>query len=88
MNKEDLKDLVEKADQESKQSKIVAIKERSSGNAEVGDMWLDTEIFDSDTPVSKIIEWASGGDFRTKYGRLIITVPTSEERDGKVDLPF
>jgi hypothetical protein len=66
-------------------SKVVAIVEYSVGNAEVGDMRIETEIFDADTPVREIVLWASefgqytDSSFNTsKHGRLIITVPTSE----------
>lgn len=55
----------------SDSGKVVAIKERSDGNASVGDMWLETAIFSTNTPVGEIIEWASSKG----KGKLIITTP-------------
>jgi len=49
-------------------TKIIAVKERASGNESIGTEWLETKSFDLDTPVQKIIEWA--GDFK---GRLMIS---------------
>ena len=51
--------------------KIVAIQECSVGNAHVGDMWLETKIFDPKTPVKDIIAW---GERLSSHGKLIITV--------------
>lgn len=62
--------------------KIVAIKEMSNGNDSVGNMWLETKIFDAQTPVIEILMWA--GDLRItgnrqiisqNCGKLIITIP-------------
>jgi len=50
--------------------KVVAIKERSTGNAAVGSMWFETKIFDDSTPVMDILKWES-----PHAGKLIITVP-------------
>ena len=58
--------------------KIVAIKERSAGNALVGDMWLETGIFAPTTPVGDIVKWADG----MGPGKLILT--TAQE----VDSPY
>jgi hypothetical protein len=65
-----------------KQRKVIAVQERSAGNEQVGEMWLDTETFVADTPIEAIVRWADKrGNFMTNGGRLIITVPTSEEVD-------
>ena len=55
---------------------IVAIKEKSAGNETVGDKWLETKIFDENTPINEIIKW-SQNDFMKPAcgGKLIITVP-------------
>ena len=67
---------------------IVAIRDMSAGNAEVGDMWQETAIFPGDTPVSEIVRWAvtlsdhESIPERTKLTRrLTITVPTGEVID-------
>lgn len=48
---------------------VIAIKERSAGNSEVDDMWIETKSFDRDTPIHKILEWASDCS-----GKLTITI--------------
>ena len=59
---------------------IVAIKEKSEGNETVGNSWLETKIFDEDTPVSEIIKWSQDGSMKPAYGgKLIITVPDNTE---------
>ena len=55
-------------------NKIIAVKERSAGNESVGSEWLETKIFDPETPVKEIIEWSQPD----KYGRLIITIADSD----------
>lgn len=67
---------------------VVAIRDMSAGNAEVGDMWQETAIFPGDTPVSEIVRWAvtlsdhESIPERTKLTRrLTITVPTGEVID-------
>lgn len=41
-----------------KEIKIVATIKRSAGNESVGEMWDETGIFDMETPVEKIMDWA------------------------------
>jgi hypothetical protein len=53
--------------------KVIAIKERSAGNAEVGDMWIETASFQPSTPIKEIIKWAEDCS-----GKLIITIDESE----------
>lgn len=59
---------------------IIAVIEKSAGNEQVGNMWLETKIFNDQTPVRDIVVWANGyGNFRTSgAGRLIITVPDED----------
>ena len=61
---------------------IVAIKERSAGNESVGDMWLETAIFNEDTPVKEIVEWSKFGHSFISPGKLIITTPTGPQQGG------
>ena len=59
--------------------KIVAVKEKSAGNESVGDMWLETKIFEESTPIVEIIKWSQNGRTESRNGgRLIITVPDNE----------
>lgn len=53
--------------------KIVAIKDMSAGNAEVGEMWQETKIFDGSTPVEEILAWAE-----TPRKKVTLTVPDGE----------
>ena len=50
---------------------IVATGEKSAGNDSVGNMWIETKVFDKSTPVSDIIEWANSIAID---GKLIITI--------------
>jgi len=52
--------------------RIVAIKEMSAGNAEVGDMWFETKTFHKNRPISDILKWASDCG-----GKLTITIDES-----------
>jgi len=51
-----------------KYSVVIAIQEKSAGNSEVGDMWLETKSFPDNTPVREIMEWA-----QSCSGKLTIT---------------
>ena len=51
---------------------VVAVIERSGGNAEVGDMWLETKTFKAETPICHIVSWAND---QQCSGKLIITIP-------------
>lgn len=62
--------------------KIIAVKEKSAGNSEVGDMWIETKTFDRSDPISEIINWA-----RDCSGKLIITIDESTIKEPD-DLPF
>jgi len=57
--------------------KIIAMQERSAGNGEVGEMWIDAAIFQPTTPVVEILKWAQRVDepsARADGGRLMIRV--------------
>lgn len=60
--------------------KVIAIKECSAGNEQVGDMWLETGSFDKNTKIKEIIEWA-----KNCSGKLIITI---DETDADNDVPL
>ena len=40
--------------------KFVVIRDMSAGNASVGEMWQETMIFDGNTPLKDVMEWAEG----------------------------
>jgi hypothetical protein len=53
---------------------VVAIKDMSSGNDSVGDMWQETKVLQSNQPIEDIMQWAfSGKAYSDK--RLTITLP-------------
>jgi hypothetical protein len=37
--------------------KIIAIKDMSAGNAEVGEMWKETKIFEPNATVEEVMDW-------------------------------
>lgn len=57
--------------------RIIAVKERSE---EDGSSWLETKVFSSSDPISKVLDWANnynsveGWKYACRYGRLMITV--------------
>jgi len=73
--------------------KIVAVKERSDGNEYAGSSWVETAIFDPETPLIEVLRWAhprNKNQFSkdekdlyiheaTSYGRLMLTVAAREE---------
>jgi len=54
-------------------TRVIAIKEKSSGNESVGDMWIETKTFSKDAPISEIIKWANDCN-----GKLTITIDESD----------
>jgi hypothetical protein len=38
--------------------RIIAMLNRAEGNESIGEMWIETRSFPSDTPVSEIVAWA------------------------------
>jgi len=55
---------------------IVATGEKSGGNDSVGDMWLETKVFNKETTIDKIIDWAYEASIT---GKLIITISEPEK---------
>ena len=55
------------------QMKIVAIKDMSAGNEQVGEMWQETKIFDGEDNLIKVLQW--GGDKK----KITITLPDGED---------
>jgi hypothetical protein len=56
-------------------SVVVVIAEQSSGNDCVGDMWLETKIFNKEATIGEVVDWA----FKRKVsGRLILTIPDND----------
>ena len=50
---------------------VIAIQECSNGNETVGDMWVETMVFDKSEPVEKVVEWGA----RIGRGRLLLSKP-------------
>jgi len=59
-----------------KYTRVIAIKEKSSGNESVGNMWVETKTFPKDTPISEIIKWA-----KDCCGKLTITIDESDTEE-------
>jgi hypothetical protein len=58
--------------------KVVVIRDMSNGNESVGEMWQETKIFNSDQPISDILEWVMSESDTYTRKRITITVPYSE----------
>jgi len=59
---------------------VVAIRDMSAGNESVGDMWQETKIFDGDTPVREVMEWATDGQLDTRSRkRITLTIPDTAQ---------
>jgi len=56
--------------------KVVVILERSGGNEQVGDMWLETKVFDATDSLESVLQWAK--DKRVS-GKTILTIPDDQE---------
>jgi hypothetical protein len=52
---------------------MVVIRDMSAGNDTVGEMWQETKIFDEDTPLSEVMQWAG------PRKRVTITIPDEQE---------
>jgi len=57
---------------------IVAMQECSAGNSEVGDMWIQTKVFNTSEPISNILKWAKG--LNQHGGRLILCEPDNAKQ--------
>lgn len=63
--------------------KVVVTKDMSAGNAETGEAWQETMIFDEDEPISNILKWAFPDLKCDGYSRkrVTITVPYNQRSD-------
>lgn len=59
---------------------VVVIAEKSAGNEVVGDMWLETAIFSSETSAETILRWAAA---KNCSGKVILTVPDTISEDSQ-----
>ena len=57
---------------------VIVIRDMSAGNDSVGEMWQETKIFNSDQPISDILEWAMDKYDTYTRKRITITVPDNE----------
>ena len=59
---------------------VVVIAEQSNGNDCVGDMWLETKIFNKEATLAEVVDWA----FKRKVsGRLILTIPDNDPEESE-----
>lgn len=65
--------------------KIIAIKDMSVGNAEVGDMWQETKEFNETSTLLEVMQWVG-----THKKRVTLTIPEGSiaSFDELPDLPF
>ena len=61
----------------------VIVLECSDGNDQVGDMWLETFICNSETTIAEIMKWK---EEKHSKGRLMITEASEPKKDD--DMPF
>lgn len=59
--------------------KIVAIKDMSAGNESVGEMWQETKIFDPETPIIEIVNWAGDHPCGVLKKKLSITIADNKD---------
>lgn len=58
---------------------IVVIRDMSAGNAETGDAWQETKIFEETATLGEVMKWAtldikmSTGEFEHSHKRITIT---------------
>lgn len=57
-------------------NQMVIIVECSRGNETVGDAWLETGIFDENTPLHVVRDWAA--QIKHHGGKVILTEPVSD----------
>jgi len=53
--------------------RVIAIKDMSAGNAEVGDMWKETKIFTGQTTLLEVMQWVG------YKKRVVLSVPDGDE---------
>jgi len=54
---------------------FVVIRDMSAGNAETGEAWQETKIFDEDTTLREVMEWAMPRYNTYSTKRITITKP-------------
>lgn len=61
-------------------NEYVIIRDMSDGNESVGEMWQETKIFNGDSTLDEVMEWAMTGD-SSAYSRkhIQITMPHKEQ---------
>lgn len=57
---------------------VIIVKERSAGNEQVGDMWLETKLFLRDETLGDVLKWQE--EQGNPSGRLMITVPHEDDK--------
>jgi hypothetical protein len=60
-------------------TKVIAIKDMSVGNAETGEAWQETKIFDKGEPILEIIKWAFPDVEQDGYSRKRVTITIPKE---------
>ena len=71
--------------------KVIAIKDMSCGNAETGDAWQETRIFNSSDKLLDVMIWVG-----ERAKRITLTIPDNNAKEfqvaidskKKTDLPF
>ena len=60
--------------------RVVAIRDMSAGNAEIGEAWQETKIFNSSGQIIEVLKWALGEPpYTCSRKRITLTVPHEEE---------
>ncbi|GEM_PF-2753867 len=59
---------------------FVVIRDMSAGNAETGEAWQETKIFDEDTTLKEVMEWAMPEYDTYSRKRITITKPQINNR--------
>lgn len=64
--------------------RVIAIKKMSAGNDTVGEMWVETEIFDAETTLKEVMLWV--GESKD----VVLSVPCKDWQDyrNRPDQPF
>jgi hypothetical protein len=64
-------------------SVAIAVVERSAGNDQVGDMWIETKSFPVTASIKDVIDWAA----TRCSGRLILTLDQSSDASTTPNVP-
>ena len=65
--------------------RVIAVKERSVGNADHGQSWLDTKSFPLNATLREVLEWADNDPRLYKYcdatknGRLMLCIDETDQ---------